>query len=170
MHLAVIFPAQRRLLTVWCSWQKRTSWHCLRSVCSHTGFSYQISLNTQFILLWISCYVLIGGLTVCLLKQEHPMVNFGVTVDGRFLPKPAEELLQSQQFNKVPLIMGITNDECGYLLPNVKIFKNTSIRFVFPKLQSELYGTFTCVSVVILSSRMDRWDGLGADLAIIDHA
>ncbi len=50
------------------------------------------------------------------------MVRFGVTVDGRFLPKPAEELLQSQQFNKVPLITGITNDECGYLLPSVNTF------------------------------------------------
>uniref|UniRef100_A0A9J8A8A7 Carboxylesterase 2b n=1 Tax=Cyprinus carpio carpio TaxID=630221 RepID=A0A9J8A8A7_CYPCA len=52
------------------------------------------------------------------LVKENPMVRFGVTMDGRFLPKPVEELLQSQQFNKVPLINGITNDECGFMLPN----------------------------------------------------
>ncbi|KAL1247761.1 hypothetical protein QQF64_023137 [Cirrhinus molitorella] len=53
-----------------------------------------------------------------ILRLEHPMLRFGVTTDGRFLPKPAAELLQSQQFNKVPLITGITNDECGFMLPN----------------------------------------------------
>ncbi|XP_073687510.1 uncharacterized protein ces2b isoform X4 [Garra rufa] len=57
-----------------------------------------------------------GGVSVSL--HEHPMLRFGVTTDGKFLPKPAAELLQSQQFNKVPLITGITNDECGFILPN----------------------------------------------------
>lgn len=72
---------------------------------------------------------------ICLLKQEHPVFRFGVTVDGQFLPKPAAELLQSHQFNKVPLINGITNDECGYMLPNVK---TDLLRFVFPKIRTSL--------------------------------
>jgi len=42
-----------------------------------------------------------------------------VTVDGQFLPKSAADLLQSHQFNKVPLITGVTDDEAGYALPNV---------------------------------------------------
>lgn len=66
------------------------------------------------------------------------MVVFGVTMDGRFLPKSVEELLQSYKFNKVPLITGITDDEWGYVLPNVntlsllKSVKNclTSVRIV----------------------------------------
>lgn len=48
------------------------------------------------------------------------MFRFGVTTDGQFLPKSAEELLQSHNFNKVPLMTGVTNDECGYMLPEVK--------------------------------------------------
>lgn len=63
------------------------------------------------------------------------MFRFGVTVDGQFLPKPAAELLQSHQFNKVPLINGITNDECGYMLPNVK---TDLLRFVFPKIRTSI--------------------------------
>lgn len=48
------------------------------------------------------------------------MVRFGVTTDYQFLPKSAEELLQSHKFNKVPLMTGVTNDECGFMLPDVK--------------------------------------------------
>ncbi len=47
------------------------------------------------------------------------MLRFGVTIDGQFLPKPVEELLQSHEFNKVPLINGVTDDDGGYTLPNV---------------------------------------------------
>lgn len=71
-------------------------------------------------------------LHIYVLKQENPMVRFGVTMDGRFLPKPVEELLQSQQFNKVPLINGITNDECGFMLPNV----NTVSLLKYAKIQA----------------------------------
>ncbi|CAM4735066.1 unnamed protein product [Leuciscus chuanchicus] len=53
------------------------------------------------------------------IAKEHPEFRFGVTVDGHFLPNPAADLLQSYQFTKVPLITGITNDECGYMLPNL---------------------------------------------------
>ncbi|XDV52673.1 hypothetical protein PO909_021368 [Leuciscus waleckii] len=52
------------------------------------------------------------------IAKEHPEFFFGVTVDGHFLTNPAADLLQSHQFTKVPLITGITNDECGYMLPN----------------------------------------------------
>lgn len=47
------------------------------------------------------------------------MLRFGVTIDGQFLPKPVEELLQSHEFNKVPLINGVNDDDGGYALPNV---------------------------------------------------
>jgi len=67
-------------------------------------------------------------------------------VDGQFLPKSAADLLQSHQFYKVPLITGITNDECGYMLPNVMtssllIFvknKQTNMRFVFTKIRTSV--------------------------------
>jgi len=47
------------------------------------------------------------------------MMQFSVAVDSHFLPKPVEEIIQKQEFSKVPLITGITDDEFGYLLPTV---------------------------------------------------
>ncbi|KAA0724187.1 Cocaine esterase [Triplophysa tibetana] len=52
------------------------------------------------------------------ITHENPMFRLGVTTDGQFLPESAEELLQSHKFNKVPLMTGVTNDECGYMLPD----------------------------------------------------
>ncbi|XP_056596266.1 uncharacterized protein ces2b [Triplophysa dalaica] len=52
------------------------------------------------------------------ITHEIPMFRLGVTTDGQFLPKSAEELLQSHKFNKVPFMIGVTNDECGYMLPD----------------------------------------------------
>ncbi|XP_016325035.1 fatty acyl-CoA hydrolase precursor, medium chain isoform X2 [Sinocyclocheilus anshuiensis] len=66
----------------------------------------------------VDCVMQLTEDDILTLLKEHPMVHFGVTMDGWFLPKPVEELLQSQQFNKVPLITGITNDESGYMLPS----------------------------------------------------
>ncbi|XP_073687509.1 uncharacterized protein ces2b isoform X3 [Garra rufa] len=66
----------------------------------------------------VDCVMKMSEDEILTLVKEHPMLRFGVTTDGKFLPKPAAELLQSQQFNKVPLITGITNDECGFILPN----------------------------------------------------
>ncbi|TSK45832.1 Fatty acyl-CoA hydrolase precursor, medium chain [Bagarius yarrelli] len=51
------------------------------------------------------------------LSKERLFLRFVVTVDKAFLPKPVEELLQAQEFHKVPLITGVTNDEFGWLLP-----------------------------------------------------
>ncbi|XP_031431606.1 fatty acyl-CoA hydrolase precursor, medium chain-like [Clupea harengus] len=48
---------------------------------------------------------------------ENPFLMFGITVDKHFLPKPAQDLMKSHEFNKVPLINGINNDECGWLVP-----------------------------------------------------
>ncbi|XP_065139398.1 fatty acyl-CoA hydrolase precursor, medium chain-like [Paramisgurnus dabryanus] len=41
----------------------------------------------------------------------------GATVDGEFLKDTAEELLKSKDFQKVPVLLGITNHEFGWLLP-----------------------------------------------------
>lgn len=41
-----------------------------------------------------------------------------MTADGRFLPKPAKELLQNMEFKKVPLITGVNDDE-GFMIMKV---------------------------------------------------
>ncbi|TRY99242.1 hypothetical protein DNTS_017485, partial [Danionella cerebrum] len=51
--------------------------------------------------------------------REQLLLRFGVTVDGHFLPKPAVELLKSQEFHRVPLMTGVTDDEGGLGLPDI---------------------------------------------------
>nr|XP_055030348.1 fatty acyl-CoA hydrolase precursor, medium chain-like [Misgurnus anguillicaudatus] len=41
----------------------------------------------------------------------------GATVDGEFLKDTAEKLLKSKDFQKVPVLLGVTNHEFGWLLP-----------------------------------------------------
>ncbi|XP_048112237.1 fatty acyl-CoA hydrolase precursor, medium chain-like [Alosa alosa] len=50
-------------------------------------------------------------------QQEHPEVRFEVVNDGYFLPKAVPDLLKSHEFKKVPLINGVNNHECGWILP-----------------------------------------------------
>ncbi|XP_063801698.1 fatty acyl-CoA hydrolase precursor, medium chain-like isoform X1 [Pseudophryne corroboree] len=42
-----------------------------------------------------------------------------VCVDGVFLPKPAEEILADKESNKVPLLLGVNNQEFGWILPQL---------------------------------------------------
>ncbi|KAL7858335.1 hypothetical protein AOLI_G00184370 [Acnodon oligacanthus] len=53
------------------------------------------------------------------LSKEHFMLHFLVTEDKAFLPKPVEELLQNQEFSKVPLLIGTNDDEFGLMIPSI---------------------------------------------------
>ncbi|XP_028286767.1 carboxylesterase 3 isoform X2 [Parambassis ranga] len=44
-------------------------------------------------------------------------IFLGAVVDGEFLTEPAEELLKRQEVLKVPVLMGVTNHEFGWILP-----------------------------------------------------
>uniref|UniRef100_A0A3Q3VN47 Carboxylic ester hydrolase n=1 Tax=Mola mola TaxID=94237 RepID=A0A3Q3VN47_MOLML len=46
-------------------------------------------------------------------------IFLGAVVDGEFLIDTAEELLKRQEVLKVPVLMGITNHEFGWILPQV---------------------------------------------------
>lgn len=46
-------------------------------------------------------------------------IFLGAVVDGEFLTDLAEALLQKQEVLKVPVLMGITNHEFGWILPKV---------------------------------------------------
>ncbi|XP_056307596.1 uncharacterized protein ces2b isoform X3 [Danio aesculapii] len=65
----------------------------------------------------VDCLMQKSEVDILKITKENPLFRFGVTTDGQFLPRPAAELLQSQQFNKVPLMTGVTDDEIGFLLP-----------------------------------------------------
>ncbi|XP_018594885.2 carboxylesterase 3 [Scleropages formosus] len=40
----------------------------------------------------------------------------GLTVDGHFMKKPVGEIFRSKEFLKVPLLLGVTNHECGWII------------------------------------------------------
>ena len=42
-------------------------------------------------------------------------------VDGTFLPRHPHELLASADFQPVPSIIGVNNDEYGWLIPSVRL-------------------------------------------------
>lgn len=42
-------------------------------------------------------------------------------VDGSFFPEEPMELLSQKTFKTVPSIIGVNNQECGYILPMVRI-------------------------------------------------
>ncbi|XP_051580089.1 carboxylesterase 5A-like [Myxocyprinus asiaticus] len=46
-------------------------------------------------------------------------IFFGATVGGEFLKDSAEEVLKSKDFLKVPVLLGTTNHEFGWILPQV---------------------------------------------------
>ncbi|XP_065148247.1 acylcarnitine hydrolase [Paramisgurnus dabryanus] len=66
----------------------------------------------------VDCIMELSEEEILRITHDNPLFRFGVATDGQFLPKSPDEILQSHKFNKVPLITGVTNDECGYLLPN----------------------------------------------------
>lgn len=47
-------------------------------------------------------------------------IFLGAVVDGDFLTDTAEELLRRKEVLKVPVLMGITNHEFGWILPQVE--------------------------------------------------
>uniref|UniRef100_A0AAR2JHH3 Carboxylic ester hydrolase n=1 Tax=Pygocentrus nattereri TaxID=42514 RepID=A0AAR2JHH3_PYGNA len=70
-----------------------------------------------------------GAATLGTYSTKHPMVfakvfgqrrdilHFPSTVDGVFLKDVAEEILKSKNFLKVPVLLGVTNHEFGWILP-----------------------------------------------------
>uniref|UniRef100_A0A8C4X709 Carboxylic ester hydrolase n=1 Tax=Erpetoichthys calabaricus TaxID=27687 RepID=A0A8C4X709_ERPCA len=41
-----------------------------------------------------------------------------ITIDGTVLPRPIEELIKEKQFQQIPYLLGVTNNEFGWLLAN----------------------------------------------------
>lgn len=48
-------------------------------------------------------------------------IFLGAVVDGEFLTDTAENLLQRKEVMNVPVMMGITNHEFGWILPQVTL-------------------------------------------------
>ncbi|XP_061107204.1 fatty acyl-CoA hydrolase precursor, medium chain-like isoform X2 [Conger conger] len=49
---------------------------------------------------------------------EAQNIVFLVSKDGQFLPKMIEDAFQDHEVHKVPFMTGVTNQECGWLLPS----------------------------------------------------
>lgn len=52
-------------------------------------------------------------------------IFMGAVVDGEFLTDVAEPLFQRKEVLKVPVMMGITNHEFGWILPQVTQFSHS---------------------------------------------
>jgi carboxylesterase type B len=54
----------------------------------------------------------------------QPFKTIPGLVDGAFLPRHPQELLASADFRPVPSIIGVNNDEYGFVLPMVSLISN----------------------------------------------
>lgn len=54
----------------------------------------------------------------CFLLQN---TTASYTIDGTFFPKSPMELLKERHFNSVPFLMGVNNDEFGWLILRVSV-------------------------------------------------
>ncbi|CAO2610064.1 Pyrethroid hydrolase Ces2e [Lemmus lemmus] len=79
-------------------------------------------------------------LVFCVLGKQSPWKNsflpvfkiIPAVVDGVFLPKHPQELLASVDFRPVPSIIGVNNDEYGWVIPMVSLSSNPlgDLRFI----------------------------------------
>ncbi|XP_044126282.1 fatty acyl-CoA hydrolase precursor, medium chain-like isoform X2 [Bufo gargarizans] len=53
------------------------------------------------------------------ITQTLGMAAFPGSVDGVFLPKPVKEMMANKEGNKVPLLIGVNNQEFGWALPQL---------------------------------------------------
>lgn len=71
-------------------------------------------------------------------------IYLGAVVDGVFLTDTAEELLKRKEVLKVPVMMGVTNHEFGWILPQVTQISMLSLHYsdiiYFTQLLGQLYS------------------------------
>ncbi|XP_062403905.1 uncharacterized protein ces2b [Sardina pilchardus] len=66
---------------------------------------------------FVDCVMRMSVEDIIKFPKEHPEAVYGVVVDGYFLQKAVPDLLKSHEFQKVPLINGVNNHECGWVIP-----------------------------------------------------
>uniref|UniRef100_A0A670YFL8 Carboxylic ester hydrolase n=1 Tax=Pseudonaja textilis TaxID=8673 RepID=A0A670YFL8_PSETE len=59
---------------------------------------------------------------ILLATLKMHVIFFPAVVDGQFFPKSPRELLAEKNFNNLPYILGVNNDEFGWMLPQVGLF------------------------------------------------
>lgn len=83
-------------------------------------------------------------------------IYLGAVVDGAFITDTAEELLKRKEVLKVPVIMGITNHEFGWILPQVTQISVVSCQTLrHNRLCRNI--TITCRLRLLLSLKMTLW-------------
>ncbi|XP_063294088.1 fatty acyl-CoA hydrolase precursor, medium chain-like [Pelobates fuscus] len=110
-------------------------------------------------------------------KTEEELLEFVVAmnlialpgaVDGVFLPKPAEEILANKESNDVPLMIGVTEQEFGWIIP--KIMNISGLREGMDRTTVEsILQVIPFLNTVpgILSLAMDEYIGDTSDLSEI---
>ncbi|KAM4723007.1 fatty acyl-CoA hydrolase precursor, medium chain-like [Rhinophrynus dorsalis] len=92
-------------------------------------------------------------------------------VDGLFLPKPVEEILAGKETNRVPLMIGVNEQEFGWLIPSGKIshliplimdeyFADTTDPFEIRNRFLDLFGDIIFVMPSLRTAKYHRDSGL----------
>uniref|UniRef100_A0A667ZN30 Carboxylesterase type B domain-containing protein n=1 Tax=Myripristis murdjan TaxID=586833 RepID=A0A667ZN30_9TELE len=143
------------------------------AVNSATAFDSQLIAHSAFLL------QMIANLTECdnndteklveciKSKSEEDILNaiqqvkvfLGPAIDGVFLKGPPERILKNSEFQKVPLLFGVTNHEFGWILPQVNF---TDPLLLKGHLLYHLYPLFQTAGVheLILNEYLQNDDSL----------
>ncbi|XP_026544777.1 liver carboxylesterase 1 isoform X1 [Notechis scutatus] len=58
--------------------------------------------------------------------EEQHVILFPAVVDGQFFPKSPRELLAEKNFNNLPYILGVNDDDFGWMLPQLLQFPDVT--------------------------------------------
>ncbi|CAH2324160.1 carboxylesterase 5A-like [Pelobates cultripes] len=110
-------------------------------------------------------------------KTEEELLEFVIamnlfslpgTVDGVFIPKPVEEILANKESNDVPLMIGVTEQEFGWIIP--KLMNISGLREGMDRTTIESFlQVFPYLNSTpgVLSMAMDEYIGDTSDLSEI---
>uniref|UniRef100_A0A3Q0S4E3 Carboxylic ester hydrolase n=1 Tax=Amphilophus citrinellus TaxID=61819 RepID=A0A3Q0S4E3_AMPCI len=114
-----------------------------------------------------------GVATLGTYTTNHPLSQMklflGAVVDGEFLTDLAEALLQKQEVLKVPVLMGITNHEFGWILPQASFANNLIVDEYLQdaKTPQEIRDGFTeIIGDLLMTLPVVRVAGYHADVGV----
>lgn len=87
---------------------------------------------------------------------QDPTIQYPMNIDGYFLEKPINELIQKRESLTVPLLTGVNNHEGGWLLAHVSL--NQLIRILHWALYFCPFHNSVCLLIVLWWTKLDRGD------------
>ncbi|XP_029952401.1 LOW QUALITY PROTEIN: fatty acyl-CoA hydrolase precursor, medium chain-like [Salarias fasciatus] len=99
---------------------------------------------------------------VAVVKDEK--MGLSMHADGHFLTKPVNELLQSHEILTVPFMIGVNNDEMGWMLPDFFDFPQWREGFIREQIVNMLSGFFSDPKDAVMPDLLlEEYIGIGED-------